>query len=427
MNCFSHPFLNKLTKYSQDLGFDKIGFSDVNLTNAESGLMAWLEAGCHGEMNYMSKYGLMRARPSELCPGTVSVISVRLPYLPESLFKNDWKLNEWGQLKNLLIGNISLYARGSDYHKLFRHRLQKLADFISLLIGPCHYRVFVDSAPVMEVELAKKAKLGWRGKHTLLVDRDAGSFFFLGEIFTDAPLSLFFEGDVSGQKSIILKSSFDEQAKLPAKQNQASPSLILKSYHDQIPRVVKSHLSDSFSRKKISHCGSCQRCIEICPTNAIYSPYRLDARRCIAYLTIEFKGIIPIEFRHKIGNRIYGCDDCQLICPWNKFAKQSKLIDFEVRSHLAGKKALELFSWTEQDFLIKMRGSAIKRIGYQQWLRNLAVVLGNALASRQLASDDRMSILAILRERLFNVSDLVEEHIRWAIEQDSVKFCSFDG
>ncbi|MBX9630869.1 MAG: tRNA epoxyqueuosine(34) reductase QueG [Burkholderiales bacterium] len=327
------------------LGFDAIGVSDIDLSAAEAGLLAWLEAGFNGDMEYMARHGLKRARPAELVAGTVSVIVARINYRPAEA-KESWAVIEDGTR-----AFVSRYALGRDYHKVLRGRLQRLADRIAAAIGPFGYRVFTDSAPVLEVELARKAGLGWRGKHTLLLDRHAGSWFFLGEIYTDLALP---------------------------------PDLPVAE-----------------------HCGTCARCIDVCPTRAIVAPYRLDARRCISYLTIEHAGPIPEVLRPSIGNRVYGCDDCQLACPWNKFARPSGLPDFAVRNGLDDVTLVELFRWTPAEFEMRMEGSAIRRIGYERWSRNLAVGLGNAPTSPE--------VIAALEVRRNDTSELVREHVAWAL------------
>ncbi|AMP01386.1 epoxyqueuosine reductase [Collimonas arenae] len=346
--------------WGRELGFADIRISDVDLAQQEAGFQAWLELGYHGEMDYMAAHGMKRARPAELVPGTIRAIVARMDYLPREYQGDDgqWRLREQARLgKAAATATVSLYARGRDYHKVLRSRLQQLADRIKDEIGEFGYRVFTDSAPVMEVALAQKAGLGWRGKHTLLLNREAGSFFFLGEILTDLPLPL--DAPVS------------------------------------------------------SHCGQCSACIDVCPTKAIVGPYRLDARRCISYLTIELKGSIPLELRPLIGNRVYGCDDCQLFCPWNKFAQPSTLGDFDVRNGLDQATLVELFGWTETQFNSRMEGSPIRRIGYQRWLRNMAVGLGNAAA----ADVSTQEIVAALRARIDDPSELVREHVEWALQQ----------
>ena len=311
-----------LKAWGRELGFADLRIADVDLHQAEPGLQAWLLAQHHGQMDYMAAHGLKRARPAELVPGTLRVISARMDYLPLDT-DTHWRSTETVRLREPASAVISMYARGRDYHKVLRARLQQLADRIAGEIGPFGYRVFTDSAPVMEVELASKAGLGWRGKHTLLLHREAGSMFFLGELFVDLPLPI--DAPIS------------------------------------------------------AHCGQCNACIDICPTQAIIGPYRLDARRCISYLTIELKGSIPLELRPMIGNRVYGCDDCQTVCPWNKYAQRALLPDFDARHGLGQADLVTLFAWSEENFNRAMEGSAIRRIGHERWLRNLAVGLGNAL------------------------------------------------
>lgn len=335
-----------IKNWGREFGFDAVGISGIDLGAAESGLDAWIDAGCHGEMDYMARHGAKRARPAELMPGTLSVISARMNYRREAS-DPDAVLNDPKR------AYISRYALGRDYHKVLRHRLQDFADRIRGTVGEFGYRVFTDSAPLLEVEIAKRAGVGWRGKHTLLLSREAGSYFFLGEILTDLPL--------------------------PADEPIGE------------------------------HCGSCMACIDACPTRAIVAPYKLDARRCISYLTIELKGSIPAEFRPLIGNRVYGCDDCQLCCPWNRFAKLSPENDFAVRHGLDDATLIELFAWNEEEFEERTAGSAIRRIGYQRWLRNIAVGLGNAPTTRE--------VLAALRSRLHHASPLVREHVAWALQR----------
>jgi epoxyqueuosine reductase len=334
-----------LRRWGRELGFAALAISDVDLAAAEPGLLAWLEAGFHGSMDYMARHGLKRARPGELVPGTVSVITARMDYWPAEAAPGEAVLDDRER------AYVSRYALGRDYHKVLRTRLQQLADRIAAAIGPFGHRVFTDSAPVLEVELARKSGLGWRGKHTLLLDRGAGSWFFLGEIYTELALA--------------------PDAPVP------------------------------------DHCGTCTRCIDACPTRAIVAPYRLDARRCISYLTIEHAGTIPEELRPLLGNRVYGCDDCQLVCPWNKYAKPSGLPDFAVRNGLDDATLAELFRWTRAEFESRMQGSAIRRIGFERWSRNLAVGLGNAPTTPQ--------VIAVLQARRDDPSPLVREHVIWAL------------
>ncbi len=348
--------------WAADLGFADLRIADAQAAadDAQAGLQSWLEAGYHGEMAYMASHGSKRAHPAQLVPGTVRVISVRMDYLPRDSGPN-WREEEIRRQADPHAAVISVYARGRDYHKVLRQRLQQLAEKIQQHAGVFSYRVFTDSAPVMEVAIAQQAGLGWRGKHTLLLNREAGSMFFLGEIYTDLPL--------------------------PA---------------DTAP--------DSAT---VSHCGSCTACIDVCPTQAIVAPYRLDARRCISYLTIELKEAIPVELRPLIGNRVLGCDDCQLVCPWNKFAQAAVLPDFDVRNQLSEATLLELFAWTEEEFDRRLQGSAIRRMGYERWLRNIAVALGNA-AKTQAGNTE---IVAALNARATHASALVREHVSWALEQ----------
>jgi len=344
----STPDFETLTRdikaWGRELGFAEIGISDTDLSGDEARLLAWLDAGRHGEMDYMARHGARRARPAELFSGTLRVISARLDYLPEAK-------DSTATLNDSSKAYLSRYALGRDYHKVLRGRLKSLAQRIATAVGEFRYRVFADSAPVLEVALAAKSGLGWRGKHTLLLTRDAGSFFFLGEIYTDLPLPV-------------------------------------------TPPVSE-------------HCGSCHACIDACPTGAIVAPYQLDARRCISYLTIELKGSIPEELRPLIGNRVYGCDDCQLVCPWNRYARPSPLPDFAVRNGLDDADLSTLFAWTEAEFEQRTCGSAIRRIGYECWSRNLAVGLGNAPYSE--------AIFAALAARRDDPSALVREHVAWAL------------
>jgi epoxyqueuosine reductase len=345
--------------WGRELGFADVRIADIDLAHAEAGLQAWLDAGFHGDMDYMAAHGMKRARPAELVPGSVRIITARMNYLPGTT-SEDWRTRELARLDDPTVAVISIYARGRDYHKVIRARLQQLVDRIKGEIGPFGYRVFSDSAPVMEVALTEKSGLGWRGKHTLLLNREAGSMFFLGEIFTDIPLPI--DAPIS------------------------------------------------------QHCGQCTACIDICPTQAIIGPYQLDARRCISYLTIELKGSIPVELRPLIGNRVYGCDDCQLVCPWNKFAQRAALPDFNERHGLNDAQLITLFSWSEEEFNRNMEGSAIRRIGHERWLRNIAVGLGNA-ARKNSTGAATASILAALQARINHSSPLVREHVQWAIGQ----------
>ena len=341
--------------WARELGFSQIGVAGVDLSSAEAGLLDWLDKGFHGEMGWMATHGVRRARPAELVPGTVSVLTARMDYLPRDT-PPDWQARELGRLEQPGEAVVSVYARGRDYHKVMRQRLQKLADRIAEDVGSFGHRVFTDSAPVLEAELAARSGQGWRGKHTLVLSREAGSMFFLGEIYVDL--------------------------RLPP------------------------------SEPLTPHCGSCSACIDICPTQAIIAPGRLDARRCISYLTIEHAGPIPLEFRPLLGNRIYGCDDCQLICPWNKFAGKSSLPDFDARHGLGARGLVELMGWSEAQFLHYTEGSAIRRIGHERWQRNLAVALGNAL--RADGSDEARRALAAHAE---SDSALVREHVAWALAQ----------
>ena len=350
--------LANLREWAAAGGFSQIGVADVDLSHAEAGLLEWLNNGFHGSMAYMAAHGLKRARPAELVPGTVRVITARMDYLPRDT-SPDWQAIEWRRLEDPAQAALSMYARGRDYHKVLRRRLQTLAERLAASVGPFGHRVFTDSAPVLEVELASKSGIGWRGKHTLALSRDAGSMFFLGEIYVDLALPL-----------------------TPASE---------------------------------AHCGSCSACIDVCPTQAIVAPYRLDARRCISYLTIEHAGPIPVELRPLMGNRIYGCDDCQLVCPWNKYASASRLPDFDVRASVGNATLLSLWSWNEADFLRYTAGSPIRRIGFERWQRNIAVALGNAL--RVADTETIGGIANQLALRLASASELVREHIVWALAQ----------
>ncbi|WP_370528246.1 tRNA epoxyqueuosine(34) reductase QueG [Rhodoferax sp. BLA1] len=352
-------WVSKIRGWARALGFSQIGVTGVDLSSAEPGLSAWLEAGWHGQMAYMAAHGFKRARPAELVPGTLSVITARMDYLPINT-PASWQRAELDRSNQPTDGIVSLYARGRDYHKVIRQRLQKLCEQMVLEFGPLGYRVFTDSAPVLEVELASRSGLGWRGKHTLVLNREAGSMSFLGEIFVDMALPP----------------------------------------------------SDPVS----SHCGSCSACLDVCPTQAIVAPYRLDARRCLSYLSIEHAGPIPEALRVPMGNRIYGCDDCQLVCPWNKFAQTSPLPDFDARPQLVDQPLVTLFAWTEDAFLRHTEGSPIRRIGHERWLRNLAVALGNALRVAS-SEDQRQVLMAALHSRRAHPSELVREHVVWALAQ----------
>jgi epoxyqueuosine reductase len=343
----------QVAQWASDCGFSQIGVAGVDLSSAEPGLSAWLSNGFHGEMDYMRVHGMKRARPAELVPGTVSVITARMDYLPAAT-PEGWQAIEFERLLRPREGIVSVYARGRDYHKVLRSRLQALSERIAQEVGPFGHRVFTDSAPVLEAELAARSGQGWRGKHTLILNREAGSMFFLGEIYVDLALP---------------------------------PSAPVAQ-----------------------HCGSCSACIDICPTQAIVAPGRLDARRCISYLTIEHAGPIPLELRPLIANRIYGCDDCQLACPWNKFARRSALPDFDERQGLAGSQLAQLFGWSQEQFLRLTEGSPIRRIGHERWLRNIAVAMGNALA----VADD-VALRAALAQQADHHSALVREHVAWAL------------
>jgi epoxyqueuosine reductase len=336
-----------IRRWARELGFADVGISGTDLGKDEAYLERWLADGHHGEMEYMARHGTRRSRPAELEPGTLRVVSVRMDYIPPGTS------NAWDVINDGEKAYVARYALGRDYHKVMRNRLQKLAGMIGERIGDFGYRAYVDSAPVLEKALARNAGLGWIGKHTVVINKRAGSYFFLGELYTDLPLPV--------------------------------------------------------DKPATAHCGSCRRCIDICPTQAIVAPYRLDARKCISYLTIELKGSIPEELRAPMGNRVFGCDDCQLICPWNKFAQEATEPDFAPRHSLDGPKLVDLFAWSEQEFLSRTEGMAIRRTGYEGWLRNLAVGLGNAPTSAV--------ILAALEARANDPSDIVREHVAWARAQ----------
>ena len=339
-----------IKSWGLELGFQHVGITDLDLSAYEERFLTWLEKGFHGEMKYMEQHGTKRYRPAELIPGTLRVISARMDYLPA-----DTDIIK--VLQNPHKAYVSRYALGRDYHKLMRKRLEALAKKISNEVTDHQYRAFTDSAPILEKPLAEKAGLGWQGKHTNLLSRDGGSWFFLGEVFTNIPLPL------------------DSPVK--------------------------------------NHCGTCTACIDICPTQAIIAPYQLDARRCISYLTIELRGTIPEEFRTMMGNRIYGCDDCQLVCPWNRFAKPTDEKDFHPRHGLDSAELIDIFAWDEKTFLDKTEGSAIRRIGHESWLRNIAIALGNAPFDRE--------IISALTARLTHPSAVVQEHTQWALTQQHQK------
>ena len=337
----------KIERWARELGFQSLGISSGQLTQAESHLLEWLNRGYHGTMTYMSRHGSARTRPHELLPGTVRIISVRMDYRPEDV------VDSLAGLEDLRNGYVARYAVGRDYHRLMRRRLQRLADHIADAIGPFLYRAFTDSAPVMEKPLASHAGLGWIGKHTNLINKNAGSFFFIGELYTDLPLPV--DGPVT------------------------------------------------------DHCGECSRCITACPTGAIVGPYQLDARRCISYLTIELKGSIPIELRASIGNRIFGCDDCQLVCPWNRFSQPTEEIGFALNPQFAAPPLVSLLAWDEDQFLRNTSGTALRRITHEQWLRNVAVAIGNGPRDQ--------AALDVLTDRLAHPSPMVREHVVWALAQ----------
>lgn len=340
-----HRLARQIKQWGRELGFQQLGIADTELGEHEARLMNWLAQGRHGEMAYMARHGARRSRPGDLVPGTMRVISARMDYLPPD------GVDPEAVLASRDTAYISRYALGRDYHKLLRKRLQNLAERIETVTGPFGYRALADSAPVLEKAIAQKAGLGWIGKHTNLLSSKAGSWFFLAELYTDLPLP------------------------------------------------VDTPVQD--------HCGACRACIDICPTQAIVAPYQLDARRCISYLTIELRGAIPEDLRPLIGNRIYGCDDCQLVCPWNRFARVSEQADFAVRHRLDAARLIELFSWSEDEFLYKTEGSAIRRIGHECWLRNIAVALGNASTSQ--------ATVEALQSRADHPSELVREHVQWAL------------
>ena len=336
-----------IKSWGGELGFQQVGIADTRLDEDEARLLSWLDNNHHGEMHYMAAHDGKRSRPKELVPGTRRIISVRMDYWPETADPANSILDDPAR------AYVSRYALGRDYHKVLRRRLQQLADRIAEQVGPFGFRAFTDSAPVLEKAIAQKAGLGWIGKHTNLINRREGSWFFLGELFTDLPLPVDAEAD--------------------------------------------------------NHCGSCQACIDICPTQAIVAPYQLDARRCISYLTIELHGAIPVELRKGIGNRIYGCDDCQLICPWNRFARPSGESDFTPRHRLDSRTLIDLFTWDESEFLRYTEGTAIRRIGHISWLRNIAVALGNSPTGE--------GVISALKSHREHPSELVREHVLWGLQQ----------
>jgi epoxyqueuosine reductase len=422
----SSALLDQIQAWGQELGFSQIGISGVDLSSAQAPLLSWLERGFHGEMSYMKRHALLRTQPHALHAGTMSIVTARMNYLPalktaesspidkvsltntvapgdsERLHSKEfstthkglgpginflaadsenphadltsWTAREWRRLHSPKEAVVSLYARGRDYHKVIKQRLELLTTKIQTVLGPLGHRVFTDSAPVMEVQLATQSGLGWRGKHTLALHRQAGSMFFLGEIFINQDLT------------------------------QALSDADRKRY----------------AQDSTNHCGSCQACIEICPTKAIVAPHVLDARRCISYLTIEHKGSVDESLRPLMGNRIYGCDDCQLICPWNKFAQRAVVTDFDEKEHLKNPSLLQLWDWQAADFLRLTEGQAIRRIGHEQWLRNLAIALGNALRQSTDPQDQR-TIQEALARRIEDPSALVREHVQWALSQGFTK------
>ena len=414
----SSALLDQIQAWGQELGFSQIGISSIDLSSAQAPLLDWIERGFHGEMAYMKRHGLLRTQPLSLHPGTMSIVTARMNYLPalsstktsrpsptntdkprdfvrlhskefsqanqeaepiQDLFPSmtpqsesarTWTSVEWERLHSPQEAVVSLYARGRDYHKVIKQRLEMLTEKIQHRLGPLGHRVFTDSAPVMEVQLATQSGLGWRGKHTLALHRQAGSMFFLGEIFINQDLT----------------------------------------------QALSDSERERYARDSSNHCGSCQSCIEVCPTQAIVEPYVLDARRCISYLTIEHKGSIDEALRPLMGNRIYGCDDCQLICPWNKFAQRAVVADFQEKEHLKNPSLLQLWDWQEEDFLRLTEGQAIRRIGHEQWLRNLAIALGNALR-QTVESQQQQDLQQALSRRIEDQSPLVREHVQWALAQ----------
>ncbi|MDH3690175.1 MAG: tRNA epoxyqueuosine(34) reductase QueG [Gammaproteobacteria bacterium] len=347
----------QIKRWGNELGFKRVGIADTELDRAETQLLHWLDQGMHGEMGYMARHGTKRSRPAELQPGTVRVISGSVDYFPPNA------RDPQAVLADESLGFISRYALGRDYHRFIRRRLQTLAHRIQDVVGPFGYRAFADSAPVLEKPLAQKAGLGWIGKHSNLINRECGSWFFLGELYTDLPLPV----DTPAQE----------------------------------------------------HCGTCNACIDVCPTNAIVAPFVVDARRCVSYLTIELHGPIPEQLRPLIGNRVFGCDDCQLVCPWNRFAQPSTESAFSARTYLDSPKLVDLFGWTEREFLDATEGSPIRRIGYERWLRNIAIALGNAATTCE--------IILALERRTQHPSTLVREHVTWALRRHRSHFMNESG
>lgn len=354
--------VQRIDAWARELGFSQTGVAGIDLSDCEPRLQQWLAQGFHGQMHYMHLHGTKRTRPAELVPGTVSIITARMDYLPADTPQH-WQQMERQRLLRTDEAVISIYARGRDYHKVVRNRLQKLAHRIAQTVGPFGHRVFCDSAPVMEKPLALRSGLGWRGKHSIVLSRNGGSTFFLGEIYTDMPLP---------------------------------------------PTAATT-----------AHCGSCSDCIHACPTGAIVAPYVVDARRCISYLTMVHEGSLPLELRPLMGNRIYGCDDCQNACPWNKFAQPSTLADFAAREGMSSPALENVFAWDEATFLRRTEGSAIRHMGHTRWLRNIAVAMGNALRIAALPPDRAAALRRALQQRAYDPCDTVREHVQWALAQEN--------